>query len=112
MDCRGNNKHTLNLISVMECLSLVENRKFYSNSVCQEVRRGRMKYPKLSYPKKEELVSRSEAPHSSVPDVFEFWWIYPFFTVASCPRAWEAKKMRRVVKKTLDEQMLLIPSVF
>lgn len=69
-----------------------------------------MKFPDLGDLKKVELVALSDASHANLPDGFSSAGGFIVFLIGengnSCPLAWEAKKIRRVVKSTLAAETL------
>ena len=69
-----------------------------------------LKFPDLGDLKKVELVALSDASHANLPDGFSSAGGFIVFLVGengnSCPLAWEAKKIRRVVKSTLAAETL------
>ncbi|CAL4101841.1 unnamed protein product, partial [Meganyctiphanes norvegica] len=69
-------------------------------------------FPDLGDPKLMKLVVFSDASHANLPDGYSSAGGYIIFLVGnnkrSCPLAWEAKKIRRVVKSTLAAETLAL----
>ena len=69
-------------------------------------------FPDLGDPKSLKLVAFSDASHANLPDGFSSAGGYIIFLVGEndkcCPLAWEAKKIRRVVKSTLAAETLAL----
>ena len=69
-------------------------------------------FPDLGDLKSLQLVVFSDASHANLPDGFSSAGGYIIFLVGEnkncCPLAWEAKKMKRVVRSTLAAETLAL----
>ena len=100
LSCNMGNTKVENLIQANKCLKKLSMSESF------------MSFPNLGDLQKVKLVTLSDASHANLPDGFSSAGGFIIFLVGengkSCPLAWEAKKIRRVVKSTLAAETLAV----
>ena len=98
LSCNMKNPRVEHILQANKCLKKVSMSESH------------IQFPSLGDLKKVHLVSLSDASHANLPDGYSSAGGFIIFLVGengkSCPIAWEAKKIRRVVKSTLAAETL------
>lgn len=100
LSCNMSQAKVENIIQANKCLKKMSMSESF------------MSFPNLGDLQKVQLVTLSDASHANLPDGFSSAGGFIIFLVGengkSCPLAWEAKKIRRVVKSTLAAETLAV----
>ena len=100
LSCNMGNTRVEHIIQANKCLKKMSMSESF------------ISFPKLGDLQKVKLVTLSDASHANLPDGFSSAGGFIIFLVGengkSCPLAWEAKKIRRVVKSMLAAETLAV----